>query len=141
MKKIKSFLVWGAVAASLTLGGCQQTADDEFEVLPNQLVRGDWVGKENCGGAVSGNYHVLITNTSMEDNAVLINNIYDYGIQAKATVSGTTFTIPAQKVETAGQDEWEITGSGSVEDNAITFTFKLTEDGEVVDECSWTGTK
>ena len=146
MNKVKYYLGLCLLATTVVFSSCDNDdEEDDFEVLPFAEVRGDFQGSEICDGDTVGPYHMLIYNTS-DNQQVWVDGIWDYAPIVKANVSGNTFTIPAQQVIHRGStpatnDTFNIvSATGTVNDGNLTFDFVLDYHGTPVN-CQYKGVK
>ena len=140
LKKI-SFLFL-ALAFSTTVVSCdqQESVADESGLYAEEIM-GTWVVSEYNGADISefwyGPYHLTIYNTSLDQNSIWIDNIYDSGYKVKAgTTSKTTFAV-TDAIDV--NEEWggtiEIREAKVVNKDSIVFKVILYDtDGEVADD-------
>ncbi|QIX60721.1 hypothetical protein HER32_05850 [Hymenobacter sp. BT18] len=140
MKKIKY-----AFLASLLLTGISTTLvsceDDDDEVTILSAVAGDYLGAENCAGAVS-DYTVSVYNTTDDPGKVWIAHVYGIAPPLKATVSGNTITLPSTPfVYETATAEYNLTasGTGTVVGDSLKFTFEI--GGDFSDACTYSGSR
>ena len=118
----------------------QESVPDESGFYAEEII-GTWVVSEYNGADISefwyGPYQLNIYNTSLDQNSIWVDNIYDSGIKVKAgTTSKTTFAV-TDAVDING--EWdgtvEISEAKVVNKDSIVFKVTLYDsDGEVYDD-------
>ena len=84
---------------------------------------------ETCGGG-NDTYDITILESGSGENAIIINNLYDWDESASATVSGSSVTIPSQLL-----DGLTFSGSGTISDNTLTINF-VVSNGTDSDSCN-----
>ena len=100
------------------------------EVVPDRdQFLGAFAAIETCG-AGNDTYDITIIESGTADNAVVVINLYDWGEQASATVSGNTLTIPSQLL-----DGITFSGTGTIADNILTINFTVS-DAIASDNCN-----
>ncbi len=138
--------------ASLTTGckveGCtninsdnynpEATVDDGSCILAREKFIAQYNVAESCP---SGNFTFamnIVASTTAED-AVILNNLGDFGSAINGTVSGSSITIPNQNITIQGIAV-SINGSGSINGNLliINYSYNFAGGGET---CSMNCTK
>ena len=117
------------------LGIVLATASCKKDETPDRdKFLGAYTVVETCG---SGNdsYDITIIESGTAENAVIIVNLYDFGAQISATVSGNNITIPSS---TTGGITYS--GNGTISGNTLTVTFTVS-DGSASDNCTATCTR
>ena len=102
---------------------------------------GTWMVSEYNGADISefwyGPYKLTIYNTALDQDAIWIDNIYDYGIRVKAgTTSKSTFAVTnAVDFNEVWDGTIDISEAQVVNKDSIVFKVTLyTPDGEVYDD-------
>jgi hypothetical protein len=109
--------------------------DDESRV---KFV-GSWSVNDNCSTSGADSYTVSVTTSSADHMTVLIANFWNAFINpVTATVDGNNVTIATQEPD---NDDWTISGSGTINGNTATMTYTITDPGNNQDICNGTWTK
>ncbi len=148
----------------LGLGACKDDPCDNLDCGPNGTCNSDtglcecdpnWAGVtcntlsplgyraqfvgtysviETCG---TGNdaYDIAISESSTADNAIIINNLFNWGENISATISQNSLDIPNQIA-----DGVTFVGSGNLDGDVLTFTFTVASNGQS-DNCQSTATR
>ncbi|MCB0554677.1 MAG: hypothetical protein KDD02_14100 [Phaeodactylibacter sp.] len=136
--RLNNFLsLLAAVTMTVALSmGCQKDKD------PDRLAfLGSYTVIEACSITGNHEYQMIITESTTEENDIVINNFGDFNNgTARATVSGKGLTIPAQTINIAGTAVNIANGTGSLNGNLLTisYTYSIGADSE---SCSMTCTK
>ena len=139
MKKKKDFYRLAALAAMsvVMMAGFSSCSKDNPDLLgslfssksnPNNNVTDElieYVGVYNArytytwsGQEYYSDYILTITKSETEENTIIMSNVSDYNyVNARASVNGTSFTIPQQTFISLG-----ISGSGTLNGNTLTFS-------------------
>jgi hypothetical protein len=116
----------------------EATEDDGSCVLAREKFLAQYSVTEACP---SGNYsfNMNIAASTTADDAVILNNLGDFGQAVNGTVSGTSITIPNQNISDQGFTI-SINGSGSINGNLliINYSYDFSGTGET---CSMNCTK
>ncbi len=127
-KRFALFTFTLVIASGLLFDGCKKKDDDEPEDARNKFVAAYGVTEEGTDltGQQYNNYKfdISITKSSSNSTDILISNFGDFGVTVKATVSGSSITIP-QQTQTIQQTSVGIDGSGSISGNTLTFDYHL----------------
>ena len=119
-KKFKSVFLLTIMLGLLTISSCKK-----------EDVREDYIGSYRTnyeftynGSTYNGTYTLTIVKSSTNENDIILNNISDLNESARATVNGTSMTIPQQTIKTTG-----ISGSGTLNGNVLNFSTQEIETG------------
>lgn len=116
----------------------EATQDDGSCILSREKFIGQFTVAESCP---SGNYtfEINIVQSGTGDNAIIINNLGDFGAAVNATVDQSSVTIPNQNITSQGLAV-SINGSGSINGNllVINYSYDFAGTGET---CSMNCTK
>lgn len=138
MKKILS----GGLFAMLLLvliASVSSCKKDE-EVDDRLAFIGSYSCVEACATNGNFNYNFTISESSVNDTDVIINNFGDFAnAQVKAAVNGNGLTIPNQTINISGI-ALTVSGSGSLNNNILSITYTYSA-GADADNCSVTATK
>jgi hypothetical protein len=122
MKKLRPVLLLLTMAIVLVTSCKKDSTDARDQFLGSYSITETFT---NDGGGTGGdNYTITITNSTVNDQQILINNLGNtvttFGVQmnVNATVSGNSLTIATQVV-TLGSNTLTVTGSGSLNANSI----------------------
>ncbi|MCB0581423.1 MAG: hypothetical protein KDD10_19190 [Phaeodactylibacter sp.] len=112
----KSLFSLAAAILVLSAFGCKK--DEE---LARIKFLGAYSVVETCG---SGNdsYEIIIIESGSSDNAIVINNLYDFGESVSATVSGNSVTIPSQLLSGI-----TYSGNGTISGSTLTINFTVSD--------------
>jgi len=103
-----------------------------FSSCTKEDVRDDYVGSyrtnleyvEN-GQVFTETYTLTIVKSATNENDIILNNINGWaGESVRATVSGNAMTIPQQTIQNIG-----VSGSGTLNNNVLTFSTMITQTG------------
>jgi hypothetical protein len=118
---------------------CSKDGDDD----PIADVREDYVGsfRVNMEYIINGQqytetYTLTIMKSSTNANDVILNNIINSNESVRATVSGNAMTIPQQTIGSSG-----LSGSGTLNNNVLSFSTLLTQTAGTQINIIQTGTK
>jgi hypothetical protein len=132
MKKIFPFALGAALFGSLMLGSCAKEEEPEPETPvatdPRAAFRGTWYISETSTQTGLATYNLTISDST---NASFIQFAYLYGYHTKirATVSGSSLTIPSQTVE--GNS---VSGTGVLTNaNQINMSYWVNQGGGSID--------
>lgn len=136
-----SFMVL-ALALSISFASCeQQESVPDDSGLGNDELRGTWIVSEYNGADISefwyGPYALVIHNTSMDQNSIWVDNIYDSGIKVRAGVSSaTTFEVTdAVDINEAWGGTIDISEARVINKDSIVFKVIMYDsDGNVYDD-------
>lgn len=136
-----SFMVI-ALALSISFVSCeQQESVPDDSGLGNDELRGTWIVSEYNGADISefwyGPYALVIHNTSMDQNSIWVDNIYDSGIKVRAGVSSaTTFEVTdAVDINEAWGGTIDISEARVINKDSIVFKVIMYDsDGDVYDD-------
>ncbi len=129
------FLIMLSGMAILLSLGCQKDKD------PDRLAfLGSYSVIEACSVTGNWEYNISITESTTDEDDIVINNFGDFGGSIRATVSGKGLNIPAQTVNVNGTAFNIANGTGSINGNLLTmsYTYSVGADSE---SCSMTCTK
>jgi hypothetical protein len=106
------------------------TNDDGSCVLAREKFLGQYNVNESCP---SGTYsfQINIVASSSGEDAIVINNLGDFGESVTATVNQSSISIPNQNISEGGFTV-SINGSGSISGNILTisYTYDFSGNGE-----------
>ena len=91
---------------------------------------------ETCSPSSTGTYSNTVTTSGSSVDKIIISNFGDSGVNATATVNGTSLTVDPLTLGTLS-----VTGSGSVSGTVITITYTAKENGATVFTCTKTMVK
>jgi hypothetical protein len=119
----------GAISL-LMMSGCKEDEDPARE-----KYLGVYTVVETCG---SGNdsYEIVITESGSNENAIVIANVYNFGVSASATVDGNSLNIASQNFGVA-----TLSGTGQLNGNILTLNFVVSVAGAGNDNCTATCTR
>ena len=128
MKHLLSFklLMICLLASTVILGpGCKKD-----RTLDREKFLGAYNVNENC---TSGNYNyaISITASSNSDDAVVISNFGDFGVNVRAVVSGSNININDT------QGGYTFSGSGNISGNTLSLIYTASIAGNT-DNCTQT---
>lgn len=141
MKKLfKTFAAVALIGSISFLSSCDKVCDEGYEgddckTQIRAKFLGAWQGPETCTVGTD-NYTLTIASSSTDVLKITLTNIYGSAFVASATVSGSNFTVANQNVGASVT----VQGSGSVNGNALTFTYTIA-DGSTSNTCTFNGTK
>ena len=116
----------------LLLGGFFiMTSSCKKEETPD---RDKFIGTYNVNETCSSgtfSYAITVSESTTSEDAIVINNFGDYGVNVRATVSGNNITFN----DTQGGGTFS--GSGSISDNTLTIIYTVSVAG-LTDNCTKT---
>ena len=93
--------------------------DDDDAAPDRDQFYGTYSVVETCGGG-NDTYNLTVSESATADDAILIDNLYNWGEVMNATINGDDITIPSQL-----SDGLTFSGSGSLADNTLTIGFQI----------------
>lgn len=121
---------------SFILSSCNE--DDDTDAV---ITREDFVGTYVVSDGCIDNYTITVEvpdNSLPDDNDLLVKNIGSVSHDMEATFSGNTLTVPEYTWGVFGQS-CNVSGSGTLSGNEITFTYTYTcDDGSGYGTCTTT---
>jgi hypothetical protein len=109
------------VLISATLFSCKKDEREKF--------LGSYNVNEACTPAANFNYQMTVTESSGDDETVLLGNFGDFNNQSfTATVSESSLTIPNQSVSVNGTTV-TVSGSGAINGSILTITYTYSVNG------------
>ncbi len=142
---MKTFQIFRPLVLCLMLGAallssCKKNGKDP-EPDRNKFL-GNYALQETCTGNPD-DYNISVTAGDAADE-ITIKDLYFPGIVAKATVSGSSITIPSQDFGGHYQGEpvtITLSGSGTLDDSKLSISYKTTITGLGSDNCTAIATK
>lgn len=137
-----------AFLSSCEVDGCTNPNSENYDVDATQddgsciLFREKFIGQYNVNETCpSGNYNFIINvvSSSTSEDAIIINNLGDFGAAVNATVDGSAVTIPNQNI-TSGGFAVSVNGSGAINGNLLTINYSYDFSGSG-ESCSMNCTK
>ena len=116
--------------------GYELGASGECDTEMRTKFLGTYNTSETCSPQSSGTYANTVTTSGSAIDKIIISNFGDSGINATATVNGTSLTV-----EPFVFQAFNVTGSGSINGTVITISYTATESGVTVFTCTKTMTK
>jgi len=108
----------------------EATADDGSCILWREKFIGQYNVAETCPSGTY-NFAINVVQSATSEEAIIINNLGDFGQPVNATVNGSNLTIPSQTIT---EDNFTLTldGSGSIAGNImiINYTYSVLNVGE-----------
>lgn len=139
-KLFKTFMAVAAFASLTIVSSCTKTCDEGFEgdkcdTEIREKFIGQFQGQETCT-AGTDSYTLTVSKSSSDVLKVTVNNVYNQGFTATATVDGSTFTITNQNVG----GTVTVQGTGTLTGNNLSFQYTIA-DGGTSNTCTFTGSK
>jgi hypothetical protein len=128
MKKLRPALLLFALAIVLVTSCKKDDTDARDQFVGSYSISETFT--LDGGGTGGDSYTITITKSTVNDQQIIINNLGNtvatFGVQmnVNATVSGNALTIATQVV-TLGANTLTVTGSGSLNSNAIVINYSI----------------
>ena len=121
LSKNNNFKIFACLALSVVMmSGISSCSKDDGDDDPRDAFLGTYSTRAEYvfdGVRSTFDYTLTITASSTNKNDILMDNLSDEKISARATISGNAVTIPQQTFVTLG-----ISGSGTLNGNILTFS-------------------
>jgi hypothetical protein len=134
--RMADLLMLALLAVLITLSSCSKDDDARPD------TRGQFIGTYAVEDKsdYSGNlYYYDITISNGNNGEVNISNFADmFNVPVKGTVDGNKITIKSQTFKNPSGLELEVSGSGTITGDVITFTYTTTKDLDYTGHCKAT---
>jgi len=108
---------------TMFLASC--SSDDDKSPDTSSLFAGEYSVEDVSSSGNVYNYDVSIAKGG--NGEIKISNFADiFNVPVKATVNGMNFTIPSQKFTNPSGKQITVSGSGSLQNDVLTFTYTTT---------------